>query len=157
MSEHTEVRDLLTLAAAGALDAAEQQRVQRHLQSCSACQAELDSWREITAALRRLPTPQPPAGLVERTRIRLAHQEATRAQQRGNQILLVCLIAFAWALTFLSWPVLQLVGEKVVRLFDIPFSNFTLAWIIYSAAAWLATGVVGIAIGGRRQREGRLA
>lgn len=155
MNEHTEIRDLLTLAAAGALDTDEQRRVQEHLRSCTTCKAEFEGWQQMTGALRELPTPEAPAGLVERTRRQLANQAAVRTEHRWDQVVLGCLSLFAWAITLLSWPVLQLVGDKLVQWLDIPFSNITLAWIVYSVLAWLATGVVAAFLGRRYQQEGR--
>ena len=68
MNEHDAMRELLSLAAAGALDAAEQAKLGGHLAGCPACAAELDAWRELAGSLKRLPTPQAPLGLVERVR-----------------------------------------------------------------------------------------
>jgi len=156
MSEHAEIRDLLTLAAAGALSADEQRRVQEHLRGCVDCKAEFDAWRQLTGALRDLPTPPAPAGLVERTRRQLVHQAATRRAYRWNHLMIGGLILFAWALTLLSWPVLRLLGDGLVRWLDIPFRNFTLVWVVYAVVSWVATGVVAAFLGKRYQPEGRI-
>ena len=52
MSEHDQIRELLALAAAGALDASEESRLSAHLRSCPDCASELSSWQEMGAALR---------------------------------------------------------------------------------------------------------
>jgi len=155
MNEHTEIRDLLTLAAAGALNADEQQRVEKHLRECTACKAEFESWQKLTTALSKLPTPEAPAGLVERTRRQLANQAAAQKERRWNHFLLACLILFGWALTLLSWPALQVAGDKAAQWLDVPLSTITLAWIVYTVAAWVATGVVAAFLGKRYQQEGR--
>lgn len=155
MNEHAEIRDLLTLAAAGALDADEQRRVEEHLRSCAACKAEFEIWCEITGALRELPTPAAPAGLVERTRRQLARQAATRKERRSNHFIMVCLIVLGWALTFLSWPVLQLLGAKLAQWLDIPSTTVTLGLVVYTSTAWLATWVVAALLGKRYQQESR--
>lgn len=156
MNEHAEIRDLLTLAAAGALSAEEQRRVQEHLRGCADCKAEFEAWRQLAGALRELPTPPAPAGLVERTRRQLAHQAATRKEHRWNHLMIGGLILFAWALTLLSWPVLQLLGNEIARWLDIPFKNFTLVWVVYSVVSWVAIGVVAAFLGKRYQPEGRI-
>jgi len=155
MNEHTEIRDLLTLAAAGALNADEQRRVEKHLRECPACRAEFDSWQQLTSALSKLPTPEAPAGMVERTRRQLINQAAVQKERRWNHLVMGCLILFGWALTFLSWPVLQVVGDKLASWLNIPFTTVTLILIAYTLAAWIATGVVAAFIGKRFQQEGR--
>lgn len=154
MNGHTEIRDLLALAAAGALDANEQRRVQEHLRDCADCRTEFDAWCQITGALRELPTPTAPAGLVERTRRLLANQSAARTERRWNKLMMACLIMFGWALTLLSWPVLLLLGNKLVEWLNVPFTNLALAWIVYTVAAWVATGVAAAFLGKRHQQEG---
>src|SRR5215469_15166007 len=104
MSEHAEIRELLTLAASGALNADEQRRVEEHLGGCAACKAEFDVWCRITGALQELPTPAAPVGLVERTRRQLVNQAAARKELRWNHLVIGCLIVLGWALTFLTWP-----------------------------------------------------
>ena len=156
MNGHAEIRDLLTLAAAGALDADEQRRVEEHLRACADCRAEFDAWCEITGSLRELPTPAAPAGLVERTRRQLTAQMARRSERHSNHLAMAVLILFAWALTFLSWPVLQLLGNKLVQWLDIPFTDIALAWVVYTIVAWVATGVVAAFLGKRYRQEGRI-
>lgn len=69
MGEHASIRELLTLAAAGALDAGEQRRVEQHLRDCAECRAEFQAWGRLAGALEGLPTPQAPPTLVQRTRL----------------------------------------------------------------------------------------
>ena len=52
--EHEKIRELLALAAAGALDEKEEQLVTRHLRKCETCAAEQETWSMIGSALRRL-------------------------------------------------------------------------------------------------------
>lgn len=155
MNEHAEIRELLTLAASGALDADEQRRVEGHLRGCAACKAEFDVWCRITGALHELPTPATPVGLVERTRRQLVNQAAARKERGWNHLVIGCLIVLGWALTFLSWPVMQLLGDKVAQWLDIPFTTVTRVMIVYTSTAWLATWVVAVLLGRHYQREGR--
>ena len=54
----------------GELPAAEATAVARHVQGCSACQAELDGANRIRQMLRQLQPPDVPLGMVERILIR---------------------------------------------------------------------------------------
>ena len=78
-------------------------RVARHVHDCTACAAELDNWQLLARGLRRLPTPQPATGVVERARARAELAFGEEAEQRWNRNVLAFLIAFAWTLTVLSW------------------------------------------------------
>ncbi|HEY6554499.1 MAG TPA: zf-HC2 domain-containing protein, partial [Vicinamibacteria bacterium] len=65
MSDH--VTDRLGLAAAGALDPAEESRVQAHLAGCATCMAAAGQWRDLAEGLRSLPAPRPSRALLART------------------------------------------------------------------------------------------
>ncbi|MGH9709628.1 MAG: anti-sigma factor family protein, partial [Candidatus Acidiferrales bacterium] len=111
MSEHDEIRERLSLAAAGALDTAEDRRVSAHLRSCPACAAELASWQAIGAGLRRIPTPQAPATLVARTIARAQMRFAQESDRRSERKVLALVIVFSWVFVALSWPLAQLLGH----------------------------------------------
>src|SRR5260370_34583386 len=96
MNEHESIRELLALAAAGALDENEQRKLGRHLAECSACNAELDAWRGLAASLKRLPTPQAPSMLVERTRSRVALERAAIAERRESYWAMAVMDIFSW-------------------------------------------------------------
>jgi anti-sigma factor RsiW len=82
MSDHAKIRDWLALAVAGALEPEEQTEVERHLGGCEECSAEFERWRVLASGLRRLPTPQPPAALVERVRARMEEAAAAQTEKR---------------------------------------------------------------------------
>jgi predicted anti-sigma-YlaC factor YlaD len=153
MDEHVEIRELLTLAAAGALDDAEQRRVQDHLRHCQGCRAELAQWQQLTGALQESPTPEAPLGLVERTRRQMANKAAGRAEQRYRQNLLVWLTVLAWINTLMSWVGFRWMGERVALALGVSFTVLTVAWISYTLTAWLATALAA-ALLGRRYQEG---
>jgi anti-sigma factor RsiW len=152
MDGHEEFRDLLTLAAAGALDAAGQRRVEDHLRQCQGCRVELETWQRLTGALKDMPTPQAPMGLVERTRRLMERQAAARAARRHQRLLLVWLTVFAWACTLLTWPLLRLLGGAL----DLPWSGMSLteAWIGYVIVSWMMSVVVAGLLGRRHQQHG---
>jgi anti-sigma factor RsiW len=154
MNQHDDIRDLLTLAAAGALDAAEQRQVEEHLRQCAGCRAELESWQRLTGALQALPTPQAPVGLVERTRRQMERSAAARAGHRQQRILLFGLTASAWMFSFLGWLVFQMLGGKVL---DLSSTAVTMAWIGYTMVSWLTAGLAAAMLGKRYQQEGGAA
>lgn len=156
MDEHAAIRDLLTLAAAGALDAAGQRRLEEHLRHCPDCRIELEAWQRLTGALEELPTPQAPVGLVERTRQRLESQAAKRAEHRRSRAVLAWLTIFAWTTTLLSWLGFQWLGDGVAHALDVSFTSLTMVWIVYTLVAWLGTAVVATVLGKRYQQEGRI-
>jgi anti-sigma factor RsiW len=152
MDAHEEIRDLLTLAAAGALDAAGQRRVEDHLRECQGCRAELESWQRLTGALKDTPTPQAPVGLVERTRRRMERQAVARAAQRRHRLLLVWLTVFAWATTLLTWPLLRLLGGSL----DLSWTGLSLTevWVAYVVVSWMISIVAAGLLGRRHQQQG---
>jgi anti-sigma factor RsiW len=151
MKEHIFVRDLLTLAAAGMLDAAEQRRVEAHLDHCEACRAEFGEWDLIAGALKEMPTPQAPARLILQTQRLLSHQEAARRHQ-ASQLGLALLVVFSWMAAFMT------VG--FVRMFDIPLARWldvssTTLWVTYVGITWFSTALAAGLLGKRYLQEGR--
>ena len=156
-NEHDEIRDLLTLAAAGALSAEGQKQVEAHLESCIECRAEFALWSRLTGAIEQIPTPQAPMGLVERTRLRLETEAADNAERRQQRWLFFWLTAFAWTTTLLTWPLFQFFGGRVGNRIDLSWTHLgvTGAWITYM----LLVGTIGTLaaglLGKRRIEEGR--
>lgn len=155
MDQHAEIRELLTLAAAGALDEAGQRRVEDHLRQCSDCRAELAAWQRLTGALEALPTPQAPARLVERTRRMMENRAAAQGEHRWNRMALVWVTAFAWVSTLLTWPLFQFFDGRLGGLLDLSSRGVTQVWIGYAIVSWMASIVVAGLLGQRRQQEGR--
>jgi anti-sigma factor RsiW len=151
--EHKTLRDLLGLAAAGALDAGEQQRVDEHLRECSECQAEFQAWTKITGSLRDMPAPQIPAGLVARTRARMESARAAKAERWRHQIILGCLVLFAWIVTLLSFPLLRIAGNGLAGLLHMSTSDVNTWVALYLLLGWIGTGVAAGLLGLRRQNE----
>ena len=156
MSNHADIRELLTLAAAGALDAVEQRRLEDHLRGCTECRAELENWQRLTGALRAMPTPQTPPGLVERTRRQMEARTASRGHQLARSAL-VWLTLFAWLSTFLTWPLFRFFGDRLARLLDVSWTDagLTRVWLGYIVVAWMASAIVAALLGKARQQEGR--
>jgi predicted anti-sigma-YlaC factor YlaD len=167
MSEHDKIRELLPLAAAGALTSAEEKQVAEHMRSCIACSNELEAWWPIASELRRLPTPQPSSWLVQATLARAQAKLAEQAEHDWNRRVMIALVAFAWLLTIASWPVFHFVSGRFGSLLGPQFSptqfgqtQFAQTWIsfaAFTALGWLAGGVAAVMLAIRQRGERRLA
>lgn len=156
-NEHDEIRKLLSLAAAGALDSREDQRVADHLRSCEACAEELRFWQEMGASLRRLPTPQAAPSLVARTLALAQASLAEASERRFERRLLVIGVVFSWVLVALSWPLAQLLASGWISLLGVGFAQKWENFAVFTAVCWLAGGAAVILLARMRQRERRLA
>ncbi|HXW17834.1 MAG TPA: zf-HC2 domain-containing protein [Candidatus Acidoferrales bacterium] len=152
-----EIRDLLSLAAAGALDRQSEDRVAQHTRECAACAAELDDWNLLARGLRRLPTPQPSAAIVERARARAEFALAEAAERRWDRGVLVSLIGLAWTITIVSWPVVRVLsgGLQAWLTLSLPTSWYAFAGL--TAFGWVAGGVAAALLAWNQRRERRLA
>jgi anti-sigma factor RsiW len=157
MSEHDEIRALLALAAAGALEPDEEDRVAGHIRSCDACAAEADSWQSVTGQLRRLPTPQPSAGLVQRARALAEARFAEEAETRWQRGVMIFVVTFAWVLTIVSWPLVRLVTGGLLDLLDPRLNQTWISFAGFTTLVWLAGGTAAVLLALRQRRERRLA
>jgi anti-sigma factor RsiW len=157
MSEHDEVRELLALAASGALESKEEERVARHIRSCALCSEQLEDWRLIAAGLRRLPTPQPPRGLVERARARAEVRLAEESERRWNRGVLIFVTVFAWLITLVSWPIFRLVSSGFLSLVDPGLNKAWIAFAVFTTLAWVGGGGAAILLSLHQRRERSLA
>jgi anti-sigma factor RsiW len=157
MNEHDKIRELLALAAAGALTNAEEKQVAEHLRSCVACSSELEAWRSIATDLCRLPTPQPSARLVQTTLARAEAKLAEQAEHDWNRRVMIFVVAFAWLLTVASWPVFRFVSGDFRSLLGPQFGHTWINFAVFSALGWLGGGIAAVMLALRQRREGRLA
>lgn len=157
IGEHESIRQMLPLAAAGALDANEQHVLEQHVAACSDCSAEMENWNGLAIGLKRLPTPQAPAFLVERTRARVAAEMAAVSERRTGHWMIAFLVLFAWAVTLGTWPIVRLFSDGLLSWLDLGFNHTWFALAMYSAAVWVTAGVAAAMLGLRKHREGRLA
>ena len=154
MSEHDRIRELVPLAAADALAENERKLLEGHLAVCPECRAEIEGWGLLTASLKRLPTPQAPAGLVERARARIAARMTEEAEQRSNRRVLAFLVLFAWTTVLAGWPIFRLLSEGMMSWLDVRFAH-TWFWLVgYTVLGWVAAAVAAVMLG-VRQRAGR--
>lgn len=157
MTGHDEIRGLLSLAAAGALDATEDPRVSAHLRACPACAAELASWQAIETGLRRIPTPQVPADLVARTIARAQMRFAEESDRRSERKVLALVVVFSWIFVALSWPLAQLLGHGWLSLLGVGFEQGWKNFAVFTAFCWIAGAAAAILLAMRRDRERRIA
>jgi anti-sigma factor RsiW len=157
MSDHAKIRAWLALSVAGALEPEEQIEVERHLGACEECSAEFERWRALVSGLKRLPTPQPSAALVERVRARMEDVAATQSDRRWNHGVLAFLVLFSWTLTLASWPIIRLVTHGVESWLDVGFTSSWTDLIGYTALGWATAGVAAIVLALQKRRERRLA
>jgi len=157
MSEHDKIRELLALAAAGAVTAAEEKQVAEHVRSCVSCSNELDTWRPIATELRRLPTPQPSSWLLQTTLARAEAKLTEQAERDWNRRVMIFVVAFAWLLTIASWPVFHFVSGRFGSLLEPQFSPTWISFTAFTALGWLAGGVAAVMLAVRHRGERRLA
>lgn len=153
MSAHP--TELLPLAAAGVLDAVDEQRLAAHLAECPACAGEAEAWRLMVQELGRLPAPRAPRDLVVRTRQAVEQQLAERADRAWNRAALGFLVGFAWTLAIVVWLALDLVTGGLAVWLARPVGS-TVAWYVaYVVAGWLTGGAAAVLLG-RNQKEERI-
>jgi len=153
MSAHP--RELLALAAAGALDPAEAARVEAHLRECAACAAEAGEWRRLAEGLGRMPAPKPSRALVARTVEAVEERLAERSERAWNRAALGFLVAFAWTLAVVSWLLLDLVTGGLAVHLDRPVGPTAAWYAAYVIAGWLTAGAAATLLGRRAPEEGR--
>jgi hypothetical protein len=114
---------------------------------------------ELAAQLRRLPTPMPPAVLVERVR-RLAHLElAGRADEKLNRIVLAFLLGFSWTVALVGFLAVRVTAAGAASFVDLAAFRSplgSLGWsIAYFAGVWMTGAALFVILGlhHRKQRE----
>lgn len=151
MSEHDEIRELLTMIAAGALTENEDLRVSRHARECAVCAAEIAEWQALAAGLRRLPTPQPSARLIELTRASVAQQLAERAERRWDQGVVISVVVFGWVLVAAGWMVLRFLSGNYLVWLSPEFARPWLSVSLYTGLIWLTGGIAAVMLGMKRR------
>ncbi len=154
VNEHEETQTLLPLAAAGALEADERERIERHLACCAACAAEWERWRLCGLLLKRLPTPQPSPLVVKRTQARAGARLREAFDEHSTQVGIWLALLVAWTLTLGSWVVVHVLTGGIPAAADLFTGNGWLWVAAYTAAGWVLAAVAG-AVLGRRYRTSR--
>ena len=153
---HDTMRELLPLAAAGALEPDEDLLLARHRETCDECSAELERWGALTGGLRRLPTPQPRAVVVERARAQAVARLAEEIEHRWQRIVISALVLYAWILTLVTWPLFRLMTAGLLTRLDPSFNQSWFPFAAFTILVW-ATGRVAAVLLGRHRQQGRRA
>jgi hypothetical protein len=145
MNAHESVRNMLSLAAAGALSPQEQLQVQAHARICEDCQRELNAWSVYAAGLRTQPQPAAPGDLIARTHARILREREAAAALRWNSLTLCGLGLFSWFASIAFWLLvrelsggrLEVLGTNLVNAVPWFLISFALASITAAATALL--------------------
>jgi anti-sigma factor RsiW len=156
-NEHEKIRSLLSLAASGVLDSAEESSVENHVRNCQECAAQLEHWQALARGLRHLPTPQLSPTVLQRT-VALAHQAKAAANERRATLrVLMPLIAMSWLLTVFSWPLFKIASGGLRVMLGIRFEHDWRVFAFFVAWTWLAAGVAAAMLSSHQQRQRRSA
>lgn len=157
MSEHEKIRELLALAAAEAVGASEEARINEHLRLCAECSARFGLWQEIQSELRRIPTPQAPASLVQRTIASAQNALLEESDRRSEHRTIAVALVFSWLFVAVSWPLAQFLGHGWMALVGSGFKKGWENFAVFTALCWLAGAAAAIMLAARKQRERRIA
>lgn len=155
MNPHDEIRRLVALAAAGALEPDEEARLHAHLGGCPECAARLASFSNIATALAKLPLAQPSFGLAARTRARVAAEIAARAERRSHHLLLALLICFGWIVTLATFFLGRHFAAGLAQIMGVSPTWFVQGFIGYAFFSALASAAFAGVIGPRLQATRR--
>lgn len=101
MSHETAQKNLVALAA-GSLTEQQEGSLGAHLQTCSECSQQLETWQRLTQSLRRIPETTPtPARLARIAALARARREEVIAQ-RWDRLALTGLVLFGWTLSLVT-------------------------------------------------------
>lgn len=157
MSEHEKIREMLPLAVSGALDASEEARMNNHLRLCAECNARLAFWQEIQSELRRMPTPQAPTSLVQRTIAAAQSTLLEESDRRSERRVIAVALVFSWLFVAVSWPLAQFLGHGWMAVLGSGFKQGWENFAVFTALCWLAGAAAAIMLAARKQRERRTA
>jgi len=151
MNEHESIRKLLPLALAGALEFEELRRVEQHAQFCDDCRRESETWSRYAQALRQLPQPSVPAGLLERTHSRILQQNAAATSDHANAIVLGATAIFGWATSLMLWALVRGFTGGSVNILGLNLVS-PLSWSLLSAVlTWITAAASAMALVRRRE------
>lgn len=141
MNHETAQKNLVALAA-GSLTERQEGSLHTHLQTCSECSQQLETWQRLTGALERLPAPLPaPSRLARIAALARARREEV-ITQRWNRLVITGLVLFGWTLSLLTlqgvWTANQwLAGWTGWTAIDNPWTP-VLLWLTLTWMAALA-------------------
>jgi len=152
MTPHENVRPLLALSAAGALEPAEERLVREHVRECAGCAAHLAELGELGGAIGALPVPQPPPAVVERTQALMAAELAGHAERRRSTLLAAGLGLFGWAMSLATWAVWRLLTGGAAAALRVDFEGVS-AWVVWSTLTLLMAAPAAAALAAARRKK----
>ncbi|HXU19144.1 MAG TPA: zf-HC2 domain-containing protein [Verrucomicrobiae bacterium] len=155
-NDHEKLRSLLSLAASGALDPADEISVETHVRSCPECAAELEHWQALTGGLHRLPTPQLSPVVLQRTVALVREAQVARDERRATFKILAPILALSWLSTIFSWPLFELASEAL-RVLGIHFEPDWRVFAFFMIWTWLAAAVAAALLSSHQRHDRRLA
>ena len=155
-NQHEKIRSLLSLAASGVLDSAEEASVASHVRNCQECAAELEHWQALAGGLRRLPTPQLSPFVLQRTVALVREAQSAADERRATLRVLTPLLALSWLSTILSWPLFKLASGALRVVLGIHFEPDWRVFAFFMIWTWLAAAVAAALLSHQRQHR-RLA
>jgi anti-sigma-K factor RskA len=109
---HETSKELLAMHALSALDAADQQELQSHLETCTACRRELEDWQATAAALAYLAAPLEPSVNLREQILETVRSERSDAPLREPTNLVT--FSRAGGLRRSRWPALAAIAAALV-------------------------------------------
>ncbi|HEV3483037.1 MAG TPA: zf-HC2 domain-containing protein [Candidatus Acidoferrales bacterium] len=155
--EHEKVRSLLSLAASGVLDSAEEMSVESHARNCPECAAELERWQALAGGLRRLPTPQLSPFVLQRSVALVREAQSAADERRATLRILTPLLALSWFSTIFSWPLFKLASGALRVVLGIRVEPDWRVFAFFVVWTWLAAGVAAAMLSSQQRRDRRLA
>ncbi len=153
MSEHESSQAMLALLAADALGPEEVIRVKRHADGCEMCRRELDAWGVYARGLSALPQPVIPAGLLERTRLRMTEHRELSAARREDNWMLAALVAFGWAASLTTWILIRTLTGGALSLLGVNLVNVVNWMLLSTVLVWMTAAIAAAMLGRRSDLE----
>jgi len=151
MNTHSEIRELLTLAASGLLDSSEEKMVRDHLRECDDCAAELAQWQIITQALGHQPAPRFSESLAQATVAQVKHAYLVESETRARNFFLSVAIGFGWLFSALTILLLS-VGTSHFAIFNIGGSPLITAMLLSTAFTAITAGAAAVVLLGAERK-----
>ena len=151
MSTHSEIRELLALAASGLLDSTEEKMVRDHLRECDGCAAELAQWQIIMHALGHQPAPRLSKSLARATIAQVKDAHLARSEARVRNFFLSAAIGFG-VLFSLATILLLSAGIRYFGIFNTGGSALITAMFLSTAFTAATAGVAAAVLLGAERK-----
>lgn len=107
MKNHNELRELLPLAAAGALAEHQALAVRQHVNECAECKEIFERWEQLAGVCAALPPVPFPDWLTQKTLDRVSQSRQAAEDRRWNCLGFTALAAFSWAMSLLTCSIIR--------------------------------------------------